>query len=101
MKVSSGASHSLSQAQAQADAKNIKNQKTPNVKSEIGASSPAQVSLSNQAQQIKKATEIAKDDSIDEAKVARLQSLIDGGKYKIDAAKIADKLVDEHLDMPS
>lgn len=101
MKVSSSASHSLSQAQAQADAKNIKNQKATNMKSEIGANSSAQVSLSNQAQQIKKATEIAKDDSVDEAKIARLQSLIDGGKYKIDAAKIADKLVDEHLDMPS
>ena len=34
---------------------------------------------------------------IDEAKVSRLQKLIDEGKYKVDAKEIADKMVDEQL----
>ena len=36
---------------------------------------------------------------IDEAKVARLQALIDKGQYKVDARAIADKLVDEQMKM--
>ncbi len=59
----------------------------------------ARVDVSQRAQDIKKAKELAtpKDSDIDEAKVARLQKLIDSGKYKVDAEKVADKLVDEHL----
>ena len=101
MKVSRGASHSLTQAHGQSDAKSIKNK---NGKADrAGSASPlsAQVNLSAQAQQIKKATEIAKDDSIDEKRVAMFQNLIDSGKYNVDAAKVADKLVDDHLKMPS
>lgn len=102
MKVSRGVSHSLKQAQAQADAKNINNQKMSRSKG-AQANSPlsAQVSLSQQAQQIQQATDIAKQESVDEKKVAMLQNLIDSGKYKIDSAKVADKLVDEHLKMPT
>lgn len=102
MKVTSGASQSLSQAQAQADSKNIKSNNGKEAKGPFSSSSlSAQVSLSEQAQQIKKATEIAKEDKVDEAKIARLQNLIDNGRYNIDAAKIADRLVDEHINMPS
>ena len=35
---------------------------------------------------------------VDEAKIAKLQKLIDEGKYKVDAKAIADKMVDEHLE---
>ncbi len=57
----------------------------------------AEVNVSPRAKNIQKATEIAKQNNVDEAKVARLQAMIDKGEYKIDADKIADKLVDEHL----
>lgn len=57
----------------------------------------ANVQLSSKAQEFQKAKAIASDDSIDEAKVARLQKMIDAGEYKIDAESIADRLVDEHL----
>ena len=59
------------------------------------------VNLSPRAQQMQKAKEIARgDDGIDEARVSRLQKLIDEGSYKVDADKIADRLVDEHLLIP-
>ena len=59
----------------------------------------AKVDLSPRAQDIKKAKEIALNSSkdIDEAKVARLQALIDSGQYKVDSRQVADKLVDEQV----
>lgn len=57
----------------------------------------SKVEVSDRAQMMAKAKAIAKNDSIDEAKVARIQKMIDDGKYKVDAEKIADKLVDEHI----
>lgn len=68
-----------------------------------GAANSTRVDVSERGQQIKKAKEIASKDlnSVDEAKVARLQKMIDEGKYKVDAESIADRLVDEHLNMPS
>lgn len=102
MKVSRGASQSLQQAQAQTDAKNIKGSKSSKKEAAgLDSSLSAQVSLSQDAQQIKKATEIAKQDNIDEKKVAFFQNLIDSGKYQVDSAKVADKLVDDHMKMPS
>lgn len=69
----------------------------------VGVADSTKVDVSERAQQIKKAKEIASKDinSVDEAKVARLQKMIDEGKYKVDAESIADRLVDEHLNMPS
>lgn len=60
----------------------------------------AKVDVSERAQMMQKAKDIASDPSVDEAKVARLQKMIDEGKYKVDADKIADRLVDEHLLIP-
>lgn len=61
----------------------------------------AKVDVSDRAQMMQKAKEIAsRPDGIDEAKVARLQKLIDEGKYNVDAQSIADRLVDEHLTIP-
>ncbi len=66
---------------------------------DIGSSS--RVELSSRAQDIKKAKELATPgDSIDEAKVARLQAMIDSGSYKVNAEAIADRLLDEHTKMP-
>lgn len=77
-----------------------------NAKGELGGAvssenlgSSAKVDLSTRAQDIKKAKDIASKglDTVDEAKVAKFQALIDSGKYKVDAKRVADKLVDEHL----
>lgn len=59
------------------------------------------INLSPKARQINKAKEIASNQNVDEAKIARLQAAIDNGTYKVDAEKVADKLVDEHLLLPS
>lgn len=60
----------------------------------------SRVEVSTRAQDMARAKELATpSDSIDEAKVARLQRLIDSGQYNVDAEAIADRLVDEHLKM--
>jgi negative regulator of flagellin synthesis FlgM len=60
------------------------------------ASESSRVNLSERAQDIKRAKEIAMaTPDIREDKVQRLQKLIDDGKYKVDASDIADKMVDE------
>ncbi len=65
---------------------------------EIGGS--AKLNLSDRAQDIKKAKEVAMaTPDVDEAKVAHFQKLIDEGKYKVDAESVADRMVDEHLMM--
>jgi negative regulator of flagellin synthesis FlgM len=57
----------------------------------------AKINMSERAQMMSKAKEIAKSDTVDEARVAHLQKMIDSGKYNVDAAAVADRLVDEHL----
>jgi len=65
------------------------------------AGGSAKVELSTRAQDLARAKELATpSNDIDEAKVARLQKLIDAGEYKVDAEAIADRLVDEHSKMP-
>jgi negative regulator of flagellin synthesis FlgM len=61
----------------------------------------AKVDVSERAQDIKKSIELASKgiNDVDEEKVAKFQRLIDSGQYKVDARKIADKMVDEHLSM--
>src|SRR5689334_10878232 len=60
------------------------------------------VHLSQRVLDMQKIKELATPtDTVDEAKVARLQKLIDEGKYKVDADAIADRLVDDHLNLPS
>jgi negative regulator of flagellin synthesis FlgM len=61
------------------------------------AAGSAKVKMSSEAQAFQKAKAIASESSVDEAKVARLQKLIDAGKYRVDAEAVADRLVDEHL----
>lgn len=65
--------------------------------SSLGESS--KVELSPRAQEAKRIKELAvAAPDVDEAKVAKFRSLIDEGKYKIDAKAIADRMVDEHLE---
>lgn len=64
----------------------------------LGATDASKVEISKRAQDIRKAKEIAMaTPDVDEAKVSRLQKLIDEGKYKVDAAELADKMIDEQL----
>ncbi|MGE3757887.1 MAG: flagellar biosynthesis anti-sigma factor FlgM [Pseudobdellovibrionaceae bacterium] len=61
----------------------------------------ANVNVSERAQMMQKAKDIASSPmTVDEAKVARLQKMIDEGTYKTDAAAIADRLVDQHMALP-
>lgn len=71
-------------------------------KSTADLGSSSKVELSSRAQDIKKAKELATPDmdSVDDAKVARLQAMIDSGSYKVNAEAIADRLLDEHTKMP-
>ena len=56
----------------------------------------AQVNISQQAQDVMKAKEIAMAaPDVREDRVAALQKMIDSGNYKVDAKDIADKMVDE------
>lgn len=85
------------QAQLKDLDKNIKAGKSPNADKTSAMAGSTKVNMSSDAQALQKAKSIASADTIDEAKVARLQKLIDEGKYKVDAASVADRLVDEHL----
>lgn len=78
----------------------IGSEKSAKAEKSDSPANPAKVDLSDRAQMMQKAKEIASNNSIDEAKVARLQKLIDNGEYKTDAAAIADRLVDDHLNFP-
>lgn len=60
----------------------------------------AKVALSERAQDMKKIKEVAmRAPDVNAEKVKKLQALIDGGNYKVDAGKVADKMVDSHLMM--
>jgi len=61
------------------------------------STSSTRVNLSERAQQMSKAKEIASKPSFNSEKVARLQNMIDKGTYKVDSAAVADRLVDNHL----
>ena len=60
----------------------------------------SKVDVSERAQLMQKAKDIAGNMTVDEGRVAYLQKMIDEGKYNVDADKIADRLVDEHLLIP-
>lgn len=56
------------------------------------------VELSPQAKELQAAREaLAKMDSVDHAKVARIRAQIAAGTYQVDAAKIASKMIEESL----
>ncbi|MEK6554142.1 MAG: flagellar biosynthesis anti-sigma factor FlgM [Bdellovibrionota bacterium] len=77
------------------DVKN-KSKNSPAAAELTGESS--KVNMSDRAQMMAKAKAIAtKADAADDAKIARIQAMVDAGTYKVDSAAVADKLVDEHL----
>lgn len=104
MKVSSSTNNSVKATDTTKSTKSATGKEASSLKSAAAdaIADSTKVDLSSRAQDIKKAKELATpDNSIDEAKVARLQKLIDEGKYKTDAAAISDRLVDEHMMLPS
>lgn len=67
---------------------------------EIASGDSAKVDVSAKAMNMKRARELATpSQDIDEAKVARLQKLIDDGEYRVDADAVAERLLDEHIKM--
>lgn len=63
-----------------------------------GSEYSEKVAISGKARDIAKAREAASSaPDIDEARVARLKAAIQNGSYKVDAEKVADRLVDDHL----
>ncbi len=70
--------------------------------SNLEKSSSVQVNLSDRAKELQRVKDLIKEsDDVNEAKVAQLQKMIDAGEYKVDASKVADRLVEEHLKFPS
>lgn len=58
----------------------------------------AKVKLSERAGDMKKIKEkVDATPDVDDAKVAKIKSMLAKGEYKVDAKAVADKMVDEHL----
>lgn len=55
------------------------------------------VDISTEARTIAAANQAAKADTTDEAKIARVKAMINGGTYKPDFGAVADKMVNETL----
>lgn len=82
-----------------------KNAKSPAASSleALGTGSGAEAArtdVSSRAQDARRIKEIANSvPDVDQAKVEKYRKLIDEGKYKVDAKAVADKMVDEYLEM--
>jgi flagellar biosynthesis anti-sigma factor FlgM len=63
----------------------------------ISPGTASSVELSSEAKSLSAANSIAKSDDVDEAKIARVKAMINGGSYKPDFGKVADKMINEHL----
>ncbi len=79
------------------DVKGGKAEKNAPITSAEDLSGSSKINMSERAQMMAKAKQIAKTDTVDEARVAHLQKMIDSGTYKVDAEAIADRLVDEQI----
>lgn len=66
--------------------------------SDVGSlGSTANVEISGEAKALANANQIAKADSTDQAKIDRIKAMINGGTYKPDFGKVADKMLTETL----
>ena len=57
----------------------------------------ANVDISSEAKSMAAANAIARTDNVDEAKIARVKAMINGGTYKPDFGKVADKMINENV----
>jgi negative regulator of flagellin synthesis FlgM len=78
--------------------KNEKAEATAKARTEVEGSVNAK--LSTKGREMSQAKEIAsKTPDVREEKIAALKARIAGGKYAVDAEAVADRMVDEHLEM--
>ena len=59
--------------------------------------STANVEISSEAKAMKSANQIAKAETTDQEKIDRIKAMINGGTYKPDFGKVAEKMVNENL----
>jgi negative regulator of flagellin synthesis FlgM len=75
-----------------------KTNKKKSVRSDVETGVSDKVSISGKAKDASLAKEVARNAAdVNEEKVARLKEQIRSGAYKVDADRVADRLVDEHL----
>lgn len=88
----------LNSAQTSEVGKNSKAEKNKEAVTQGAKDQSAKIDLSPRAQDMKRAKEIAlSSPDVDNAKVKKFQDLIDKGLYKVDAKKVAEKMVDDSL----
>lgn len=100
--VGSGIAGTASTGTTAETAKSARSGKSSPAAEALGATvgSSTKVDVSSRAQEMKRVKEMATpSNDVDEAKVARLQALIDSGAYKVDADALAERLVSEQLKM--
>ena len=84
------------------DAKNQKeiSNSALGAKAALGGGDAARVDVSSRAQDAQRIKELAlAAPDVDMEKVEKFRRLIDSGQYKVDAKAVADKMVDDHLDV--
>jgi negative regulator of flagellin synthesis FlgM len=98
MKVTDKTTRDISGASGTASVAASKEKRRAGKSKETEPNTTDKVAISTRAKEAAKAKEVASSaPDVDEAKVARLKAAIEGGTYRVDADKVADRLVDEHL----
>lgn len=88
----------LNSAKSAEVGKNSKLEKNKEAITQGAKDQSAKIDLSPRAQEMKRAKELAMaSPDVDSEKVKKFQNLIDKGLYKVDAKKVADKMVDDSL----
>ena len=65
-----------------------------------GAAASSKTEISDRGREIAKAKSAAVNaPDVREAKIAELKSRIEAGRYKVDADAVADRMVNEHMEM--
>lgn len=69
-------------------------------KSGLASSDSTRIELSPKAQEAKRIKELAKAaPDVDMEKVEKFRKLIDEGKYKVDSKAVADRMIDQELEI--
>ena len=63
--------------------------------SSVGPGDTSSVEISSEAKSIASANQIAKSESVDQAKIDRIKAMMNSGTYKPDFGKVADKMINE------
>ncbi len=93
-----------SETAASREAKKAERLKTQSGSTEATSisSDSAKTDISSKAKQMARAKQVAADaPDVREEKIAALRTQIQNKQYKVDANKVADRLVDEHLSAPA